>query len=86
MRLTTLDFAGQPKSPVVIEVHDVQADWLLSERGEPCEQVLEALQNIFDDHDHDLCPLLSPLRTRIVGATCPYREETATNAIRAPGI
>jgi hypothetical protein len=51
---TVLNFAGQPKSPVVIEAHDVQADWLLSERGEPCGQVLEVLQNMLDDHDDDL--------------------------------
>jgi hypothetical protein len=49
-----LSFAGQPKSPVVVEAHDVRADWLLSERGEPCGKVLEMLQNIFDDHDDDL--------------------------------
>jgi hypothetical protein len=51
---TVLDFAGQPKSPIVVEAHDVQANWLRSERGEPCGQVLEALQNTLDDDDHDL--------------------------------
>lgn len=49
-----LGFAGQLKCPVVIEARDVQADWLRSERGEPCEEVLEALQNILDDDDDDM--------------------------------
>jgi len=51
---TVLNFASQPKSPVFIEAHDVQVDWLRSERGEPCGHVLEMLQNISDDHDDDL--------------------------------
>jgi hypothetical protein len=56
---TVLDFAGQPKSPVVVEAHDVQADWLLSERGESPGQVLELLQSILDDHDDDLFDLFT---------------------------
>jgi hypothetical protein len=55
---TVLDFAGQPKSPVVVEANDVEVDCLLTERGQSCEQVLEALQDALDDldrdHDYDL--------------------------------
>jgi hypothetical protein len=51
---TVLNFVGQPKSPVVIEAHNVQANWLLSERGEPCGKVLEELQDTLDNIEDDL--------------------------------